>query len=83
MLENELHIISVDQHNTRDVNKLNDFVLKSELNDVWRLFNAEQKAYIWLRKNPFTARRLDCRPTPFSIIFTTVQFIQWLSQITD
>ena len=59
MLDNELDIISGDQHNTRDVNKFNDFVLKSELNDVWRLFNAEQKEYTWSRKNPFTARRLD------------------------
>ena len=42
VLDNELDIISGDQHNTRDVNKFNDFVLKSELNDVWRLFNAEQ-----------------------------------------
>ena len=34
VLDNELEIISGDQHNTRDVNKFNDFVLKSELNDV-------------------------------------------------
>ena len=45
MLDNELDIISGDQHNTRDANKFNEFVLKSELNDVWRLFNAEQKEY--------------------------------------
>ena len=55
VLGNELDIISGDQQNTRDVNKFNEFVLKSELNDVWRLFNAEQ----WSRKTPFTARRLD------------------------
>ena len=59
VLDNELDIISGDQHNARDVNKFNDFVLKSEVNDAWRLFNAEQKEYTWSRKNPFTARRLD------------------------
>ena len=41
------------------LNKFNDFVLKSELNGVWRLFNAEQKEYTWSRKKPFTARRVD------------------------
>ena len=59
VLDNERDIISGDQHNARNVHKFNDFVLKSELNDVWRLFNAEQKEYTWSRKNPFTARRLD------------------------
>ena len=59
MPDNELDIISGDQHNTRDVNKFNDFVLKSEVNDAWRLFNAELKEYTWSRKYPFTARRLD------------------------
>ena len=59
VLDNELVIISGDQHDTRDVNKFNAFVLKSELNDIWRLFNAEQNEYTWSRKNPFTARRLD------------------------
>ena len=59
VLDTERGIISADQHTARDVNKFNDFVLKSELNDVWRLFNAEQKENTWSRKNPFTARRLD------------------------
>ena len=52
MLDNELDVISGDQHDTRDVNKFNEFVLKSELNDAWRLFSAEQKEYTWSRKNP-------------------------------
>ena len=59
MRDNELDIISGDQHDARNVNKFNDFVLKSEQNDVWRLFSAEQKQYTWSRKTPFTARRLD------------------------
>ena len=52
VLDNELDIISGDQHNARDVNQLNDFVLKSELNDAWRLFSAEQKAYM-VEEKPF------------------------------
>ena len=81
VLDNDLDIISGDQHNARDVNKFNDFVLKSELNDVWRLFNAEHgRGETLLQHGDWI---IYCRPTPFSIIFTTVQFIQWLIQITD
>ena len=83
MLDNELDILSGDQHDTRDVNKFNDFVLKSELNDAWRLFNAEQihgRGKTLLQHGDWI---IYCRPTPFSVIFTTVQFIQRLSQITD
>ena len=86
MLDNELDIISGDQHDARNVNKFNDFVLKSELNDAWRLFNAEQKECIHGRGKTLLQHGdwiIYCRPTPFSVIFTTVQFIQWLSQITD
>ena len=52
VLDKERDIVSGDQHNARDVNQLNDFVLKSELNDAWRLFSAEQKAYM-VEEKPF------------------------------
>ena len=35
------------------MNKFNDFVLKSELNNVWRLFNAEQKGVDMVEEKPF------------------------------
>ena len=79
MLDTEWGIISGDQHTARDVNKFNDFVLISELNSVWRLFNAEQIH----GRGKNLLQHGDCRPTPFSVIFMTVQFIQRLSQITD
>ena len=83
VLDTERGIISGDQHTARDVNKFNDFVLKSGLDGVWRLFNAEQihgRGKTLLQHGDWI---IYCRPTPFSVIFTTVQFIQRLSQITD
>lgn len=59
VLSNDLDIVSGDSHNQREIRALNSFVSQSELNDTWRLFNANMKEYTWSRKHPFIARRLD------------------------
>ena len=38
---------------------LQDLILNTDLNDVWRLQHEDQREYTWSRNNPFIARRLD------------------------
>jgi len=61
VLSNDLDIISGEKHSASLVKSFNDLADECELNDVWRIFNAENKEYTWSRKccNNFIARRLD------------------------
>ena len=58
---NNKDIISGEKHSTSLVNSFNKFVEDSELNDIWRIFNNDNKEYSWSRTSNgrFVARRLD------------------------
>ena len=56
---NELDIISGNNHSTKSVNEFNNAMYSMNVFDVWRLFHPGEKAYTWCRQNPFIARRLD------------------------
>ena len=58
---NEKDIISGNKHPASLVESFNKFTEECELNDIWRIFNADIKEYTFSRtiNNKFVARRLD------------------------
>ena len=59
VMDNRKDIIAGEKHNGREVEALQDLILNTDLNDVWRLQHEDQREYTWSRNNPFIARRLD------------------------
>ena len=61
VLSNEKDVISGELHSQSLVDAFNDFVIDSELNDIWRIYNSNSKEYTWSRmtRGRFVARRLD------------------------
>ena len=59
VLSNKQDIVTGEGHNRHDVDMFSNFVVQSDLNDIWRLMNPEEKEFTWSKKNPFIARRLD------------------------
>ena len=59
VLSNKQDIITGEDHNRQDVISFSTFMVQSDLLDVWRLLNPEEKEFTWSKKNPFIARRLD------------------------
>ena len=58
VMDNRKDIIAGEKHNDREVEALQDFILNTDLNDLWRLQHEDQREYTWSRNNPFIARRL-------------------------
>lgn len=58
---NEKDIISGEKHPIAVVKAFNELVDQCELNDIWRISNADCKEYTWSRKTKdnFVSRRLD------------------------
>ena len=59
VMDNDLDIISGDQHSQILVAKFNNFINELCLCDAWRLKNPLVRTHTWSRVNPFVARRLD------------------------
>ena len=59
VLNNQLDIISGENHNVNIVNSFNNLVNDLFVVDIWRHLHGNKKEFSWNKEKPFIARRLD------------------------